>query len=130
MKNFIYGFLATVLLVFNSCQPYEDGPKISLRSVDGRLHQTWILKNIVNSDGSEVSPSVDKSYEFKDNGQVIISTDGLDEVYSYELNDKTDLKITYSQTSFDELKIKRLSKTDLWLEDSSGLYENRFISKN
>lgn len=121
----LFGFLSVLLF---SCQPYDDGPKISLRSADAKFQQVWLLNSIEYSSGSVVTPSTSIKYEFKEDGNLIITTDGDEFDATWQIKDKTNLTITYSETSSEEYKILRLSKTDLWIELSSGLFTNKFIS--
>ncbi|MBN2682345.1 MAG: hypothetical protein JXR58_07540 [Bacteroidales bacterium] len=129
MKNISIILLLTGIII-SSCQPYEDGPKISLKSADSRFQQTWVLSKIVNSDGTEITPTTSSYYEFKENGILIITTGGDVFEANWEITDKTKLKLSYSEIGFDEFEIKRLSSKDLWLEEKAGLYVNKFISKN
>lgn len=130
MKNFIQIIFFAGILILSSCQPYEDGPKLSLKSADARFQKTWVLSKIVNSDGTEITPTISSYYEFKEGGELVITTSGDVSEATWEITDKTKLKLTYSEIGFDEFEIKRLSSKDLWLEEKAGLYVNKFISKN
>jgi hypothetical protein len=130
MKVLFYFVISIGFLFLSSCQPYEDGPKISFKSADARFQKTWVLNKIVNSDGTEITPSVSSYYEFKEGGDLTITTGGDVSEASWEITDKTKLKLTYSVIGYDEFEIKRLSSKDLWLEEKAGLYVNKFISKN
>lgn len=111
------------ILSLAACR-YEDGPKISLRSVKARLTNTWVVHHIYK-DG------VDKTSDFnayfpnyklviKDDNNYVLSFEGFfgsTENGTWSLNDeKTELNLKKDGTGTNKWKIKRLTHTEFWAE--------------
>ncbi len=60
--------IAVFAFVFSSCQPYEDGPSISLRSKTNRITGDWVVKEVlVNGTIQDIS-SFSPEYTFNSDG--------------------------------------------------------------
>ncbi len=124
-------FIALLLsssLVFQSCNKYEDGPAVSLRSAKARLCNTWVLDKAYIADidvtiayaasfkNMEMSFSKDGTYtkSFTDQSNTPFSIGG-----TWEFGDNnTTLIIKVSNITISTLKILRLASKELWLSES------------
>lgn len=94
MKKAVQSFiLLSFYLIINSCSPYEEGPKISLRSKQARITGTWHAESYTRS-GEDVLKIVygslvtttDFEFVVKDNGdytqKYVITTSSGSSSYS------------------------------------------------
>ncbi len=122
--------VATVLMT--SCNPYEDGPLISVQSKAARIANTWVVASAIESDGTDISESLsDDQWTFSKEGDATIITKeaGITLTYGGEWDLESDdeifeltisgeiLGIPFSTT--DEYTILRLSNTEFWLLDKN-----------
>ena len=117
MKNTkIYLFLSIAVIIslaITSCGKYEDGPGFSLLSKTARMTNKWELKSV---DG-ETIPAGEAVLDLKKDGSFSINEDGYIIDGSWEFsNDKEDLRLTIFGEGID-LKIRRLTNKELWLEN-------------
>lgn len=128
MKIFKIALALTVLVsatTFTSCNKYEDGPGISLRSAESRVANTWEVEKYIDSDGTETAgDSNDPVYTMTKDGEITI-TDGsftLDGEWSLR-EDDTVLRnefVFFGSASVVDYTILRLANNELWLEDADG----------
>ncbi|HOE03689.1 MAG TPA: hypothetical protein PLZ52_00600 [Bacteroidales bacterium] len=65
----IFGIaIAVFAFVFSSCQPYEEGPSISLLSKKSRLAGEWTVTEILNNGTAQDISSLDPKYTFEKDG--------------------------------------------------------------
>ena len=127
MKNTkIYLFLSIAVIIslaITSCGKYEDGPGFSLLTKTARMTNKWELKSV---DG-EIIPAGEIVWEFKKDGEATISYGGLGtETGTWEFSDdKEDLSLTVSGSTTN-LKIRRLTNKELWVEEPAGLELAKF----
>ena len=117
MKNTkIYLFLSIAVIIslaITSCGKYEDGPGFSLLSKTARMTNKWELKSV---DG-ETIPAGEAVLDLKKDGSMSINEDGYIIDGSWEFSsDKEDLRLSIFGDEVD-LKIRRLTNKELWLEN-------------
>jgi uncharacterized protein YaiE (UPF0345 family) len=110
---------------FTGCKKYDDGPMLSVQPKKMRLVNEWKIEKVFyNGVEQSVGSLLDETYEFKSNGDYIItasagsyssSTTGTWEWDSNKEGIKT--TIPSAVTS----KILRLKANELWLENTSIL---------
>lgn len=135
-KKLIHAAIVIILLIFNSCGKYEDGPIFSLKSKTARLVGEW---NVVKTDNVtidyegfivEVDKLDDMILQFDKNGDCKVSFDytydysGIPVTIPVSDNGKWDWdsKKEVVETEFDktgklDFKVMRLTKDELWFED-------------
>ena len=122
-KNYLFLSIAVIIsLAITSCGKYEDGPGFSLLSKTARMTNTWELKSV---DG-EIIPAGETVLDLKKDGSMSINEDGYIIDGSWEFSsDKEDLRLSIFGDEVD-LKIRRLTNKELWLENE---LENNELSK-
>ena len=123
-KNYLFLSIAVIIsLAISSCGKYEDGPGFSLLTKTARMTNKWELKSV---DG-EIIPAGEIVWEFKKDGEATISYGGLGtETGTWEFSDdKEDLSLTVSGSTTN-LKIRRLTNKELWVEEPAGLELAKF----
>jgi hypothetical protein len=128
MKIFKIALALTVLVsatTFTSCNKYEEGPAISLRSAESRVDNTWEVEKFIDSDGTETAgDSNDPVYTMTKDGELSVVIGSQNATGNWTLNsDETTLRLeyTYSFINFDfTYTILRLTNDELWLEDEDG----------
>ncbi|MEN9915001.1 MAG: hypothetical protein RL528_1765 [Bacteroidota bacterium] len=123
-KNYLFLSIAVIIsLAITSCGKYEDGPGFSLLSKTARMTNKWELKSV---DG-ETIPAGEIVWEFKKDGEATISYGGFGtETGTWEFSDdKEDLSLTVSGSTTN-LKIRRLTNKELWVEEPAGLELAKF----
>ena len=123
-KNYLFLSIAVIIsLAITSCGKYEDGPGFSLLTKTARMTNKWELKSV---DG-EIIPAGEIVWEFKKDGEATISYGGLGtETGTWEFSDdKEDLSLTVSGSTTN-LKIRRLTNKELWVEEPAGLELAKF----
>ena len=112
-KNYLFLSIAVIIsLAISSCGKYEDGPGFSLLSKTARITNKWELKSV---DGEVEAGLV--VLDLKKDGSMSINEDGYIIDGSWEFsNDKEDLSLTFFGQEID-LKIRRLTNKELWLEN-------------
>ncbi|MCX6196547.1 MAG: hypothetical protein NTY55_07830 [Flavobacteriia bacterium] len=113
-KNYLFLSIAVIIsLAITSCGKYEDGPGFSLLSKTARMTNKWELKSV---DG-ETIPAGDLVLDLKKDGSMSINEDGYIIDGSWEFSsDKEDLRLSIFGDEVD-LKIRRLTNKELWLEN-------------
>ena len=122
-KNYLFLSIAVIIsLAITSCGKYEDGPGFSLLSKTARMTNKWELKSV---DG-ETIPAGEAVLDLKKDGSMSINEDGYIIDGSWEFSsDKEDLRLSIFGDEVD-LKIRRLTNKELWLENE---LENNELSK-
>jgi hypothetical protein len=112
-KNYLFLSIAVIIsLAITSCGKYEDGPGFSLLSKTARMTNTWELKSV---DGEVEAGLV--VLDLKKDGSMSINEDGYIIDGSWEFSyDKEDLRLSIFGDEVD-LKIRRLTNKELWLEN-------------
>ncbi len=113
-KNYLFLSIAVIIsLAITSCGKYEDGPGFSLLSKTARMTNKWELKSV---DG-ETIPAGEAVLDLKKDGSFSINEDGYIIDGSWEFSsDKEDLRLSIFGDEVD-LKIRRLTNKELWLEN-------------
>ena len=122
-KNYLFLSIAVIIsLAISSCGKYEDGPGFSLLTKTARMTNKWELKSV---DG-ETIPAGETVLDLKKDGSMSINEDGYIIDGSWEFSsDKEDLRLSIFGDEVD-LKIRRLTNKELWLENE---LENNELSK-
>jgi hypothetical protein len=112
-KNYLFLSIVVIIsLAITSCGKYEDGPGFSLLSKTARMTNTWELKSV---DGEVEAGLV--VLDLKKDGSMSINEDGYIIDGSWEFSsDKEDLRLSIFGDEVD-LKIRRLTNKELWLEN-------------
>ncbi|MEO1713745.1 MAG: hypothetical protein AAFU60_10485 [Bacteroidota bacterium] len=133
MKKMMFASLALVATVLmTSCNPYEDGPLISIQSKAARIANTWQVASAIESDGTDITESFsDDQWTFNKEGDATVITkeagvtltfggewdlESDDEIFELTISGEI-LSIPFSTT--DEYTILRLSNTEFWLLDKN-----------
>ena len=113
-KNYLFLSIAVIIsLAITSCGKYEDGPGFSLLTKTARMTNKWELKSV---DG-ETIPAGEAVLDLKKDGSMSINEDGYIIDGSWEFSsDKEDLRLSIFGDEVD-LKIRRLTNKELWLEN-------------
>lgn len=147
MKSMTRILMAVVAIAFvaASCGKYEEGPKISFASKEGRIINIWSLDAAFENGVEQTLTTDDKDdyIEFKKDGEAVFTwlaaggTASIDA--TWELSDDKEKLIyyvtyelidtTYSDTI--ENTILRLKSNEMWLEqiDGGGTTELHYITK-
>jgi hypothetical protein len=112
-KNYLFLSIAVIIsLAITSCGKYEDGPGFSLLTKTARMTNKWELKSV---DGEVEAGLV--VLDLKKDGSMSINEDGYIIDGSWEFSsDKEDLRLSIFGDEVD-LKIRRLTNKELWLEN-------------
>lgn len=141
MKKLIPALL--VLLITASCNKYEDGPKLSLRTRKARLVNTWVIsKYLVNGDDqtayfNTVAPNYTVVFEKNGNYSISISSGSASftESGTWELSESKSFVIRYETSPDTEThsnEITRLKNDELntkYYDVNGALVEMQFIPK-
>jgi len=115
MKTPIYIILALAFsLALPGCSPYEEGPKISLRTKKARITGTWKLVNTIGWTTSEV-----RFWNLERDGSYLEESGSYFEDGTWEFRgDKDELYIFESDGNLDKFEILRLKNSELHLRDT------------
>ena len=118
---------ATALLLATSCNKYENGPGLSLRTKKARLANTWELTESIdgNTDISEytkgITLTIDKDGNFSFGGKTPQGAQAEGEGTWEFSSDKTTLILTETGATIpDKWVITKLKNDELWLEKSQS----------
>lgn len=127
MKQLFFLAFAVLSLsaVTTSCNKYEEGPMLSVRSAEYRIIRTWEVDKYIYADGTEENgDSDDPVYTFTKDGEVSITDGNFTYTGDWDLNgDKDEITLEYSYGSFaviDNYEIIRLTVNEFWVEDENG----------
>jgi hypothetical protein len=143
MKKVLF-LLTTVIVTFSSCNKYEYGPGVSLRTKKGRISNTWEI-DVVKKNGVPVaSPNeleliIDKSGDITKTETVLSST-GTDSIVHqsglWEFDGDAENVLVlfadrYGITESHIWRILKLTTDEFWYEevDSLDLFEYRLREK-
>lgn len=136
--------IAAVSSSFISCSKYEEGPKISLRSKEARVENTWkVEKYYKNSEDKTTDFFADKiNYTetfTEDNKWSLSYTDASDSeletdsgTWDFDDEDKTKIDRNAGGSTWEELTILRLKNKEFWFwyMDSGDKKEFHMIPAN
>lgn len=137
----LFSFLFASILVFQSCNKYEDGPSFSLRSASGRLCNTWTIDKVYVADVDVTTGYVTSFKDLvmtfkKDNTYTKSFTDQNGATNSIEgtwafSNDNVNLTISIYGIQIATFTILRLASKELWLREtySSVNYDVHYMVK-
>ena len=140
MKNIPIVFLIASLLSLGviACEPYEEGPKVSLRTKTSRLVNSWDVEFVYENETDITSYFTDWMINIKEDGRFTL-TDLVDNVqtvqegfWSFTENYEgltliyTDPPVNPDRTLY---TIQRLKKDELWLweETDSSIRDVRLV---
>ena len=145
MKNHSNTFLLTLFIafaiVFQSCQTYEDGPTISLKSKTARVENKWKPAIVSRNDLNETDQYLKYTLDFGEDGSFSWMRQRLLDSTTTEIKGQWSLssanrqiklryEVPFDSVSFTErllyMDIQRLKEDELWLnyfddEDCHGL---------
>ncbi|MCF8298241.1 MAG: hypothetical protein K9J13_11905 [Saprospiraceae bacterium] len=120
-KKLMLAAAVVIMLNFNSCGKYEDGPMFSLKTKTSRLVGEW---EVVKIDGDKVDG--DLIIEFEKGGDFQANAEYEYGGYSYTYSadgewewdsKKVGVVIDWDDGGKDDWEITRLTKDELWFED-------------
>ena len=122
---------ASMLIFGTSCNTYEDGPKLSLRSKKARMANTWKVIEATDADDNVTAAyagwtwKMTKEGDFTTGGSTASTTPAVQEG-DWEFNaDKDKLIITYEGVTLPvKWIITRLKNDELWIkrEQANGVF--------
>lgn len=135
----LFAGLLTTLFVLPSCNKYEEGPGVSLRTKKARVANTWKVDKALNN-GEDVTSEYD---EFtlrttKDGDAELAALYSIGD-FSYEYdtqgtwafeNDKETLLLDFEDDEADNsYQILKLMENEMWLRENGGEDELHLITK-
>lgn len=141
MKKLIPALL--VLLITASCNKYEDGPKLSLRSRKARLVNEWVVSKYIENGTDKtayfnsVAPNYTVIFEKGGNYSITISSgsSSFSETGTWELSESKSFVIRYETSPNVEThsnEITRLKNDELntkYYDVNGALVEMQFVPK-
>jgi len=124
-RSLLFAAAVVIMLNFNSCGKYDDGPSFSLKSKTARLTGEW---EIITVDGDIDLGDEEIILEFEKEGDFKITNDYGSYSYSYEgewawEDKKETIEITMDGNQT-EWEVKRLTNSEFWFEDEDrNLFE-------
>ncbi|MFL5752160.1 MAG: lipocalin-like domain-containing protein [Bacteroidia bacterium] len=123
--------IITIGLTSVSCNKYEDGPKLSLRTKKARLSGDWKIEKVLYNGTDVTSSSVaflGSNYELdlEKDGKLKESGNGFSYTGTWKLGeDKDDVEFKYdnnpgSATGEESYRILKLKNKELWLKHTSS----------
>ncbi len=108
-----------------SCNKYEEGPGLSIRTAKQRITNTWEVEKYVDADGTETAGTADDAtMTITKDGEFTVTDGSFSITGTWAFDDsKENITTTYSfggSNISSTSKIVRLSMTELWLEDEDG----------
>jgi hypothetical protein len=131
-KNLLLILGAFLFITFTGCKKYDDGPTVSPWPKKWRVVNTWKVEKYIIGNISQTVSGND-TYEYKGNGDYIITSGSTSYTGSWEFGSKKETLITtfpagLGLSSSSESKILRLTSGELWLTDDSGNSEIHYVS--
>lgn len=112
-----------------SCNKYENGPSVSLKSKKSRVANIWIIDEYIDADGEIEKEDDSETYEFSKDGNVTVSYDGDSEKGKWEFrNDKESIAFIFNGDE-EVYLITKLKEKEFWIADEDK-DEIHFIPKN
>lgn len=128
-KLLAFLLLATIVMVgFNACKKYEDGPYLSLRSKHNRVVNEWKLNKATN-EGIDVTSQFQEYYfTFNDDNTYTYNRKLVKETGTWDFDDdKLNIILTPAGSSTTEsYKIIRLKNDELTLDQTVGSQTTRY----
>ena len=128
-KLLAFLLLATIVMVgFNACKKYEDGPYLSLRSKHNRVVNEWKLNKATN-EGIDVTSQFQEYYfTFNDDNTYTYNRKLVKETGTWDFDDdKLNIVLTPAGSSTTEsYKIIRLKNDELTLDQTVGSQTTRY----
>jgi hypothetical protein len=135
----ILTFALSTVFALSSCNKYEDGPSISLKSKKARVSNEWAIES-ASRDGEDVTSSYDEfTLQMMDDGDANLAAIYNFGNFSYEYetqgtwmftDDKNNLKLDFEDDDADqEYQILKLQTNELWIRELGGEDELHLMSK-
>ncbi|MCF8297194.1 MAG: lipocalin family protein [Saprospiraceae bacterium] len=116
-----------IMLNFNSCGKYDDGPKFSLKTKTSRLVGEW---EVVKVDGDKITDAdfilefekggdFKATYTYEDYGSTY--TDVYDGEWEWD-SKKEVIKVDFDDGYNADWEVMRLTNDELWFEDEDKMY--------
>lgn len=128
-KLLAFLLLATIVMVgFNACKKYEDGPYLSLRSKHNRVVNEWKLNKATNQEIDVTSQFEEYYFTFNDDNTYVYNRKLLKETGTWDFDDdKLNIVLTPAGSSTTEsYKIIRLKNDELTLDQTVGSQTTRY----
>jgi len=123
-KRLLLAAAVVIMLNFNSCGKYDDGPGFSLRTKTARLVGEWEIVKIDNQrpDGEFIAEfeddnDLDITYSYTNNGSTY--TYSMKGEWEWDSN-KENIEVEIDG-DFMDWEVKRLTNSELWFEDESKI---------
>ncbi len=137
LKTTTFALLTLTLVLFASCQPYPDGPLISLMSRADRVANNWKVGQAIDN-GTEVTTNYNQynlnltkagaasltakyvvlgtNFDFTTNGTWSFISNNSKITFNFDNNDADGV-----------YQILRLTETEMWLKKDAGTLELHFV---
>ena len=123
-KRLLMAAAVVIMLNFNSCGKYDDGPAFSLKTKTGRLVGEW---EIIEIDREKVDGEM--IFEFEDDNDFVTTQTFTYNGDSYTYTSKGEWAWGTAKESFEieidkevmEFDINRLTNSELWFEDEDRM---------
>lgn len=124
----LVGLVAAATLV--SCQKYEDGPFLSLRTREARMANTWKVEKATNGGNDVTSSFTQYELDLKNNRDATLKAEYSLGSLTFEFetsgtwnfeNSNEDVRFDFENDAADETyEILRLKEKELWLREKDG----------
>jgi hypothetical protein len=129
----------TLVFALSSCNKYEEGPKLSLKSKKARISNEWVIEKATRN-GEDVTSSYDEfTLQMMDDGDANLAALYTFGNFSYEYetqgtwmftDSKNNLKLDFEDNDADqEYQILKLKTDELWLRELGGEDELHLMPK-
>ncbi len=116
-KLLLLAAAVVIMLSFNSCKKYPDGPLFSLRSATARLVGKWKIVDGIDNDDVKVYLIFKKSGDFTEEVKYGSDNYELDGEWKWGTGKKTVI-IEFDESSDEsELTVLRLTNSEFWFKD-------------
>lgn len=123
LKITLFAIISGLILpLLHSCGKYPDGPNFTILSRKTRIENVWVQTETVYADGTvEKNPDPGYTTEFTSDGEVFYSNGTFTLKGTWDLvNDKKDLRLSYSGVGSVDYEIRRLKAKEMWLKNNQG----------
>lgn len=112
--------LGLLLGIFAACNKYPDGPKFSLLTKRSRLAGVWDLQETVYQSGQVYTDQNDYLTTIKKNKTMTIEngSGSFSGTWAF-FSDDEEVRFAFNGI-YEQYKIRRLAKKELWLQDVSN----------
>lgn len=139
MKNLKIAAAVLATVVLASCNKYEEGPAVSLRTKKARVENTWKIGQALRN-GDDVTSDYDEyTLRLTKDGDANLAALYTAGNFSYETetdgtwefkNSKENIFLNFTDDDFDrEYQILKLENDDMWIREIGGEDELHLVTK-